>query len=212
MKYVGSKSRIAPAIVPIIQDYIDKSGTGTYIEPFVGGANVIDKIKAEYRVGFDKNGYLIALLQYVKSGGYCRTRFRVNSTPRSGRGNTISRRGRSARLVSLHHITESSSAGTPGRSRQNRVSGIITTKPAGIFRIKRRRFKTSTSPALIIEICLSAIALSIAIRRITEQRVTANHSTRRSFGTSFADGAKEILCLYQSRQRRRISNVYGRAA
>lgn len=69
MKYVGSKSRIVPAIVPIIQGYIDRAGASAYIEPFVGGANVIDKIKAEYRVGLDINGYLIALLQYVKSGG-----------------------------------------------------------------------------------------------------------------------------------------------
>lgn len=69
MKYVGSKSRIAPAIVPIIQEHIDRAGASAYIEPFVGGANVIDKIKAEYRVGLDINGYLIALLQYVKSGG-----------------------------------------------------------------------------------------------------------------------------------------------
>lgn len=115
MKYVGSKSRIAPAIVPIIQDYIDKGGTATYIEPFVGGANVIDKIKAEYRVGFDKNGYLIALLQYVKSGGYCRTRFHANSTPQSERGSIISPHGRSAQRASLHLITESSSAGTPER-------------------------------------------------------------------------------------------------
>ena len=69
MKYVGSKSRIAPAIVPIIQEHIQKSGARAYVEPFVGGANVIDKIAAEYRIGFDINGYLIALLQYVKSGG-----------------------------------------------------------------------------------------------------------------------------------------------
>ena len=69
VKYVGSKSRIAPAIVPIIQEHIQKSGARAYVEPFVGGANVIDKIAAEYRIGFDINGYLIALLQYVKSGG-----------------------------------------------------------------------------------------------------------------------------------------------
>ena len=69
MKYVGSKSRIAPAIVPIIQEHIDRAGARAYIEPFVGGANVIDKINAEFRVGLDINGYLIALLQYVKSGG-----------------------------------------------------------------------------------------------------------------------------------------------
>lgn len=62
MKYMGSKSRIAKQIVPIIQNYIDQSTKKAYIEPFVGGANVIDKIVCDYRVGFDINKYLIALL------------------------------------------------------------------------------------------------------------------------------------------------------
>ena len=66
MKYMGSKSRIAKYIVPIIQSFIDKSGYTTYYEPFVGGANVIDKIKCKDRIGTDKNEYLIALLNHVK--------------------------------------------------------------------------------------------------------------------------------------------------
>ena len=45
MKYMGSKNRIAKHIVPIIQRYIDKTNPKSYIEPFVGGANVIDKIR-----------------------------------------------------------------------------------------------------------------------------------------------------------------------
>ena len=44
MKYMGSKSRIKKHIVPIIQELIDKNEIKTYIEPFVGGANVIDNI------------------------------------------------------------------------------------------------------------------------------------------------------------------------
>lgn len=68
MKYMGSKSRIAKQIVPIIQNYIDQSTKKAYIEPFVGGANVIDKIVCDYRVGFDINKYLIALLQYAATG------------------------------------------------------------------------------------------------------------------------------------------------
>lgn len=68
MKYMGSKSRIAKDIIPIIQGYIDRNGIETYIEPFVGGANVIDKIRCKTRVGSDKNKYLIALLQRVASG------------------------------------------------------------------------------------------------------------------------------------------------
>lgn len=37
MKYMGSKSRIAKQIVPIIQNYIDQSTKKAYIEPFAGG-------------------------------------------------------------------------------------------------------------------------------------------------------------------------------
>lgn len=69
MKYMGSKSRIAKYIVPIIQKYIDDNGAEIYFEPFVGGANVIDKIKCKYKYGSDKNKYLIALLRHVQSGG-----------------------------------------------------------------------------------------------------------------------------------------------
>ena len=69
MKYMGSKARIAKDICPIIQSFIDKSGAYIYVEGFVGGANVIDKITCDTRVGIDKNKYLIALLKYVRSGG-----------------------------------------------------------------------------------------------------------------------------------------------
>lgn len=63
IKYVGSKSRIAKQIVPILQKLIDDNQITTYYEPFVGGANVIDKISCSNRYGFDINPYLIALFQ-----------------------------------------------------------------------------------------------------------------------------------------------------
>lgn len=66
---MGSKSRIAKHIVPIIQKYIDENKSDFYLEPFVGGANVIDKIKCPNKFGSDKNKYLIALLKHVQSGG-----------------------------------------------------------------------------------------------------------------------------------------------
>ena len=37
MKYMGSKSRIAKYIVPIIQSAIDNNNMQNYLEPFVGG-------------------------------------------------------------------------------------------------------------------------------------------------------------------------------
>lgn len=61
MKYMGSKSRIAKDIVPIIQKYLDDYKIDTYIEPFCGGCNVIDKIQCNTRVASDVNKYLIEL-------------------------------------------------------------------------------------------------------------------------------------------------------
>ena len=68
MKYMGSKSRIAKYIVPILQECIDSNNVATYIEPFVGGANIIDKISCQERIGSDINPYLIALLKRVQEG------------------------------------------------------------------------------------------------------------------------------------------------
>lgn len=61
---MGSKSRIAKYIVPILQKAIDDSGYG-YYEPFCGGCNVIDKIKANKRYASDNNKYLIALWKHL---------------------------------------------------------------------------------------------------------------------------------------------------
>lgn len=61
MKYMGSKSRIAKYIVPILQGLIDKNRLQVYAEPFVGGANIIDKIQCNRRIAGDAQTYLIAL-------------------------------------------------------------------------------------------------------------------------------------------------------
>ena len=68
MKYMGSKSRIAKFIVPILQSIIDKNNIEVYFEPFVGGCNVIDKIKCNMRIGNDVNPYLIELLKAQQKG------------------------------------------------------------------------------------------------------------------------------------------------
>lgn len=66
---MGSKSRIAKHIVPIIQQHIDQSGYKIYIEPFGGGMNVIDKIVCERKFACDLNKYLIALFVHLQNGG-----------------------------------------------------------------------------------------------------------------------------------------------
>ena len=66
MRYMGSKNRLSKDLVPIIQTYITKDVKG-YIEPFVGGANIIDKINCKNKIGYDIHKELIALLNYVKN-------------------------------------------------------------------------------------------------------------------------------------------------
>ena len=66
MVYMGSKSRISNYLKPIIENYL-KDCKGIYIEPFVGGANMIDKINYHKKIGYDINKYLIALLNKMKS-------------------------------------------------------------------------------------------------------------------------------------------------
>lgn len=64
MKYMGSKRLLAKELVPVIEGMLDLGKCRDYVEPFVGGCNMIDKIKAEgvRRHGYDNNRYLIAML------------------------------------------------------------------------------------------------------------------------------------------------------
>ena len=66
MIYMGSKSKYAQYIVPILQKVINDKGINLYIEPFVGGANIIDKVKCEKRIGYDRSDTLIALLTQAR--------------------------------------------------------------------------------------------------------------------------------------------------
>ena len=65
MWYLGSKNKISKDLVPIIQSYITEDTKG-YLEPFVGGANVIDKIQCGNKIGCDIHKQLIALLNKAK--------------------------------------------------------------------------------------------------------------------------------------------------
>jgi DNA adenine methylase len=65
MKYMGSKNRIAKYFLPIILK--DRKENQWYVEPFVGGANMIDKVDGN-RIGADNNKYLIAMWKALQSG------------------------------------------------------------------------------------------------------------------------------------------------
>lgn len=58
MKYMGSKNKIANEILPIILK--DRIENQYYIEPFVGGCNMIDKVDGK-RIALDANPFLIAM-------------------------------------------------------------------------------------------------------------------------------------------------------
>jgi DNA adenine methylase len=63
MKYMGSKTRIAKYILPIILK--DRKPGQWYVEPFAGGANMIDKVEGN-RIGADINCYVINALKLIR--------------------------------------------------------------------------------------------------------------------------------------------------
>lgn len=88
MKYMGSKSRLAKTLLPII---LDGRKTGQYyIEPFVGGANMIENVDGN-RIGYDVNECLVSCLDKLSNGweppkditrefySECRDKFNNNS-------------------------------------------------------------------------------------------------------------------------------------
>lgn len=65
MKYMGSKNRIAKHILPIILK--GRKPNQYYVEPFVGGANMIDKVEGN-RIAGELNKYVCALLSEIAKG------------------------------------------------------------------------------------------------------------------------------------------------
>ena len=59
---MGSKNRIAKHILPIM---LKERGDRTWVEPFVGGANMLDKVSGK-RIGADFNPYLIEALKLIR--------------------------------------------------------------------------------------------------------------------------------------------------
>lgn len=74
---MGSKNRISKYILPIILE--NRAVNQWCVEPFVGGANIIDKVDGN-RIGSDSNEYLIELLNAAASGwmpdeSYCEEQY-----------------------------------------------------------------------------------------------------------------------------------------
>lgn len=63
MKYMGSKNRIAKHLLPIMLKAAAEKGITTWVEPFVGDGNMIDKVPDSFeRVGYDLNDHVIHAL------------------------------------------------------------------------------------------------------------------------------------------------------
>lgn len=62
---MGSKNRIAKHILPIM--LAERKPDQWWVEPFVGGANMIDKVEGN-RIGNDSHEFLIALLVALRDG------------------------------------------------------------------------------------------------------------------------------------------------
>ena len=66
MKYLGGKTRIAKQLVSVMQ--ANAPNAEWYVEPFVGGFNVIQHVSGMKRWGNDKQPYLIALFRAIRKG------------------------------------------------------------------------------------------------------------------------------------------------
>lgn len=67
MKYIGSKAKLAKDIVPILQKLISSNNIKYYIEPFVGGFNIIDKIECEHRIANDIDPLVCDLVEQCRA-------------------------------------------------------------------------------------------------------------------------------------------------
>lgn len=66
MKFMGSKNKIAKYLLPFILERIKPDQH--YVEPFVGGANMMDKVDHPFRVGADLNHQLIEMWRALQKG------------------------------------------------------------------------------------------------------------------------------------------------
>jgi DNA adenine methylase len=65
MKYMGSKARIARHILPIMLN--NRVEGQWWVEPFVGGGNIIDKVEGN-RLGADSNSSVVEALCFIRDG------------------------------------------------------------------------------------------------------------------------------------------------
>ncbi len=67
MRYIGSKRKLGAGILPFINKGLEIFPNGKYIEPFVGGCNMITQVEHHTRIGYDLNKHLIALFRQAQT-------------------------------------------------------------------------------------------------------------------------------------------------
>lgn len=71
MKYMGSKSRVSKDILPIMLVEAERYNFKKWVEPFVGGGNVIKNVPKSFsRFGYDNNKHLMAMFNHIKNNGF----------------------------------------------------------------------------------------------------------------------------------------------
>lgn len=66
---MGSKNRIAKEILPFIYSAIKEINASAYVEPFVGGANMIDKVDVSIpKIANDYQYYLVEMWKSLQNG------------------------------------------------------------------------------------------------------------------------------------------------
>lgn len=69
MKYLGGKTRLSKDIIPILEEIYNEEECKQYIEPCVGGANMIDKVTfTKIKKGYDINEYMIDFWKAIQNG------------------------------------------------------------------------------------------------------------------------------------------------
>lgn len=67
MRYLGSKTRIKNDLYPFLTEHLD--GKNEFVDAFMGGANVIDKLPYDKKVGIELNQYVCSIWKRIQKDG-----------------------------------------------------------------------------------------------------------------------------------------------
>ena len=68
MRYCGSKARHAKDIYSAIKTLLPDVESRVWVEPFVGGGNMLSSVPNQNKIGIDVNEYAVAVLTAVRDG------------------------------------------------------------------------------------------------------------------------------------------------